>query len=131
MKITSTEPSLKKPRQQLDHHRAISKRAVFPEALKWQAAALLNDFSANAIQQALGLSLSSLDRWKKALTNDVSTTANNERIVCDDAGAFGFSLLSPACRLSPKISATSSWVAISASAIYNQFKAVALVCELG
>lgn len=66
---TNTSPTvLKALRRELDHYRKLGKRAVFPEALKHKVVALCGQYSATVIIQSLGLSSSSLQRWRQQLT---------------------------------------------------------------
>lgn len=89
MKPSKTPAPLVRLRRQLDQYRGVGKRAVFPDELKWQAVALLNDYSPMMVQQALHVSSSSLSRWKEqALTTDLNTNTAGERVIQDDVGTF-------------------------------------------
>lgn len=84
-----TPTSLSHLREQLDHHRTIGKRAVFPDELKRQVVALSSDFPASTLLQALAISSSSLDRWKKQyLARDTNTILDTDDAAMNKGGAF-------------------------------------------
>ena len=86
---SSVPESLSHLREQLDHHRAIGKRAVFPDELKRRVITLSKDFPASTLLHTLAISSSSLDRWKKQyLPRDTNTTRDTDNPVTNTGKAF-------------------------------------------
>ena len=89
MSFETTPAPLAKLREQIDLCRGIGKRAVFPDELKLQTVALLDEYSPGAILQALRISPTSLSRWKnQALTFDSNVAHNNQALISSDKNTF-------------------------------------------
>lgn len=86
MNFDSKPAALVELRKQFDQHRGIGKRAVFPDELKRQTVALLDDYSPGAILQALRISPTSLSRWKKQALD--SNPTSSQTFLKNDTNTF-------------------------------------------
>lgn len=85
----SVAVALDRLREQLDHHRSIGKRAVFPDELKRKVVGLSKDYPASTLLETLAISSSSLDRWKKQfLDHDTNTATDRNNPMASNGRAF-------------------------------------------
>lgn len=81
---TNSSTVLNSLRRELDQYRKSGKRAVFPEALKHKVVAISDEYPATVITHTLGLSSSSLQRWRQQLT-PLPDVANESSVASDTA----------------------------------------------